>query len=233
LNYGSSFWPSPQQRWGWPPIPEIDSEPYEVTQASDGVRFVSRPAARAKVTVTKQIRAIAADESIEITYGLKNDDGAPVSWAAWEITRVAASGLSFFPTGERQVSTQLPVVEQGDITWFQHDPSKLGAEGQKFTGDGAEGWLAHLAGNTLLIKQFADVPVSAQAPAPEAEIAIYAAKGYVEVEPQGPFQQLMPGQELSWTVRWSLVELPAGMKAELGSSALVELVRGHLASARK
>jgi hypothetical protein len=78
-----------------------------------------------------------------------------------------------------------------------------------------------------------DVPVSAQAPAPEAEIAIYAAKRYVEIEPQGPFQQLMPAQELSWTVRWSLVELPAGMKPELGSSALIELVRGHLVPSRK
>ena len=27
-NYGSTFWPSPQSAWGWPPLAEIDHGPY-------------------------------------------------------------------------------------------------------------------------------------------------------------------------------------------------------------
>lgn len=226
LNYGSTFWPSPQQRWGWPPVPELDSEPYEPLPAAGAVTFESKPGARAKIRVTKRVSAIAADGGVSITYTLANTDDASVAWAPWEITRVAAGGLSFFPSGPGgPVSSQLPVVEQAGITWYQHDPGAIGDEGQKFSADGAEGWLAHVAGRLLFVKRFTDVPPAMQAPAPEAEIALYAAKQYVEIEPQGPYAQLMPAEERSWMVRWYVTELPEDVSAELGSSALVELVR--------
>jgi len=171
LNYGSTFWPSPQERWGWPPVPELDSEAYVFTEAPAGPSFESRPGMRAKVSVTKVIDSRVGEDTVEITYSLTNEDSVVASWAAWEITRVAASGLSFFPTGERKVNTQLSVVDQGGISWFQHDPMKISGEGQKFTGDGAEGWLAHVAGRSLLVKKFIDVPADAQAPAPEDRAA--------------------------------------------------------------
>jgi hypothetical protein len=228
VNYGSTFWPSPQERWGWPPVPELDSEAYEFTEGST---FESRAGMRAKVSVSKRIHPSISEDTVDISYGLTNEDSSASSWAAWEITRVAAGGLSFFPTGERKVGTQLSVVDQGGITWFQHDPMQISGEGQKFTGDGAEGWLAHVAGRTLMVKKFTDVPVAAQAPAPEAEIALYAARGYVEIEPQGPYTALMPGESLSWTVRWIVAELPAQLAAELGSQELVDFVRMLVARA--
>jgi hypothetical protein len=232
LNFGSTFWPSPQERWGWPPVPELDSEPYERMQGTgDTLVFRSGPGIRAKVSVSKEIHAQDSEDSVAITYTLTNEDSAAASWAAWEITRVPAGGLSFFPTGERRVSTQLSVVEQGGVSWFQHDPMKISGEGQKLTGDGAEGWLAHLDGRRLLVKKFTDVPADAQAPAPEAEIALYAARGYVEIEPQGPYTELMPGASLSWTVRWIVAELPAQLSVELGSTELVEFVRALVARA--
>ena len=132
-------------------------------------------------------------------------------------------------SGERKVGTALPVVDQGGVTWFQHDPTKISGDGQKFSADGAEGWLAHLVDRTLLVKQFADVPSDAQAPAPEAEIALYAARGYVEIEPQGPYTQLAPGMSLTWTVRWIVAELPGQLAAELGSEGLVDFVRSLIA----
>jgi hypothetical protein len=96
---------------------------------------------------------------------------------------------------------------------------------QKFTGDGAEGWLAHVAGDKLLLKTWADVPSSQQAPAPEGEVEIYAAATYVELEPQGPFTQLAPGQSLEWSVRWYLRQLPSDVPVSLGSTALLAFVR--------
>jgi hypothetical protein len=225
LNYGSTFWPSPQERWGWPPVPELDSEPYDFMPVADGGELKSRVGARAKVAVSKRISSTKREDAVLITYSLSNEDSVAASWAGWEITRVPAGGLSFFPTGERKVNMQLSVVDQGGISWFQHDPLKISGEGQKFTADGAEGWLAHLAGRILLVKQFTDVPADAQAPAPEAEIALYAARSYVEIEPQGPYTALMPGEALTWTVRWIVAELPAQLSAELGSEELVAFVR--------
>ena len=232
VNFGSTFWPSPQERWGWPPVPELDSEPYEVDATTDKMRFKSRPGTRAKVAVFKHIRADQREDCVDITYELVNNDSVAAKWAAWEITRVAAGGLSFFPTGQRKVGTQLPVVDQGGVSWFQHDPAKISGDGQKFSGDGAEGWLAHISGRTLLVKVFSDVLPDAQAPAPEAEIELYAARGYVEIEPQGPYTELEPGKSLSWSVRWLITELPAQVPTELGSQALVDFVRTFIAQPR-
>jgi len=223
LNYGSTFWPSPQQRWNWPPVPELDSDAYAVQVEADSLVCSSKPGMRAKVSVVKRVRASAAAE-VELEYILKNEDSAPASWAPWEITRVAAGGLSFFPSGERVVNAQLPVMNQGGATWYKHDAAKVGS-GQKLTADAAMGFLAHVAGRTLFVKQFMDVPVAQQAPAPEAEIAIYAAGGYVELEPQGPYTALMPGESVSWRVRWRLAEVPQDVAIEVGSSKLLELAR--------
>jgi len=36
----------------------------------------------------------------------------------------------------------------------------------------------------------------------------------------------MPGETLTWKVRWIVAELPSQLSAELGSSELVDFVRG-------
>ncbi|HKP55648.1 MAG TPA: DUF4380 domain-containing protein [Polyangiales bacterium] len=221
VNFGSTFWPSPQARWNWPPVPEIDSQPYTGSVSGESVMLVSSVGQRAKVKVSKRFSARPSDGAIDIEYTLSNEDSAAVSWAPWEITRVAPRGITFFPTGMASVNTQLPIMVQGATAWFQHDPSKIAMGGQKFTGDGSKGWLAHAAGDKLLLKRWADVPLAMQAPAPEAEIEIYAAAGYVEIEPQGPYTQLMPGQSVSWSVRWYLRRLPAELMPAVGSAELV------------
>ena len=223
LNYGSTFWPSPQQRWSWPPVPELDSDAYTAQVEGDSLVCSSKPGVRAKVSVVKRVRASVAGD-VELEYSLKNEDAVPASWAPWEITRVAAGGLSFFMSGERVVNAQLPVMNQGGATWYKHDGRNVGS-GQKLTADAAAGFLAHVAGRTLFVKQFMDVPLAQQAPAPEAEIAIYAAAGYVELEPQGPYSQLAPGASVTWRVLWHLSQVPQDIQIEVGSAQLLELAR--------
>jgi hypothetical protein len=224
-NWGSTFWPSPQTRWNWPPVPELDSQPYTAMLAPDAVLLSSQAGMRAKVSVQKRFSASPSDGAIEIEYTLRNDDQTAVGWAPWEITRVAPNGLSFFPSGQFSVTSELPVMNAASCTWYRHDPNAVPMSGQKFSADGSEGWLAHVAGDVLFVKRFADVLPDQQAPAPEAEIAIYAAKGYVELEPQGPYTELAPGASLRWKVRWYARKLPAGTTAAVGDSALIELAR--------
>src|SRR5882757_3732250 len=38
LNWGSTFWPSPQSDWDWPPPAAIDNEPYTVTLEVQGLK---------------------------------------------------------------------------------------------------------------------------------------------------------------------------------------------------
>jgi hypothetical protein len=228
-NWGATFWPSPQARWNWPPVPEIDTQPYSATIAADSVELTSAPGVRARVQVVKHIRALNPEAAVECTYVLTNIDTSPVSWSPWEISRVAPGGISFFPTGSNTVTNALSVQNSNGITWYQHDPSSVAMGGQKLTADGSEGWLAHLSGNLLFVKQFDDVPVTEQAPAPEAEIGIYAAPNYVELEPQGPYTQLAPGASITWVVRWYVRQLPADIAPTLGNAALVTFVRGLIA----
>jgi Domain of unknown function (DUF4380) len=222
-NWGSTFWPSPQQRWDWPPVPEIDNQPYTASLEGSTIVLTGAAGVRAKVSVTKRISALLSKQAVEISYVLSNTDTAAASWAPWEITRVAPNGITFFPAGSKTVSTELPVMNSDGIIWYAHEPAKLPTMGQKYSADGSAGWLAHVAGATLFLKTFTDVPVDMQAPAPEAEIAIYAAPSYVELEPQGPYTQLMPGASVSWTVRWYARALPSGLEARIGNSELVKL----------
>ena len=107
-NYGSTFWPSPQANWGgstWPPIPEVDNQPY--TASVDGSTIVvsqGASSARGKVSVTKRFSAILDARAVELKYTLTNADTVAASWAPWEVTRVALSGITFFPTGGAAVN---------------------------------------------------------------------------------------------------------------------------------
>ena len=70
-----------------------------------------------------------------------------------------------------------------------------------------KGWLAYLnqEKGLLLVKQFEDLDKSQPAP-DEAEIQVYVNRGktYIELESQGAYTTLQPGEELSWTVSWYL-----------------------------
>jgi hypothetical protein len=56
-----------------------------------------------------------------------------------------------------------------------------------------------------MTKRFQDIAQEEAAPG-EAEIQVYidARKSFVEIEAQGPYTELQPGEKLDWTVRWYL-----------------------------
>jgi hypothetical protein len=228
-NYGSTFWPSPQSSWDWPPIAEIDSAPYAAAIAGESLRLTSSVARRNGLVlgVTKTFSANPAREAVDIEYTIKNEGEALQRVAPWEITRVFPNGLTFYPTGSAPVGngSVLPVtVEAAGHTWFDYDPDTI-HDHQKLFADGTGGWLAHVAGDILFVKTFEDILPSATAPN-EAEIEIYAnpERTYVEVEQQGAYIALEPGQSSTWLVRWYVRKLPATLTAEVGSTDLLAFV---------
>jgi hypothetical protein len=236
-NYGSTFWPSPQM-WGgmsWPPIPEVDNQAY--TPSVDGTSIVmTQPAAsvRGKVSVAKRFTAVLNAQAVDVKYTLTNNDTVAASWAPWEISRVALSGLTFFPTGTAVVAIPaangpLPtsrVTTSEGVTWYKNQPFVSASSGDKgkYSADGAEGWLGHVSGNLLFVKRYADVPAAQAAPG-EADTEFYAGEGYVEIEPQGAYQNLQPGASLMWTVRWYVRQLADPSIADVGNAALVSMAR--------
>jgi hypothetical protein len=229
-NFGSTFWSSPQSDWNWPPLPEIDSAPYAASLDGAELSLSGATAAGLGLAVDKKFSAEVEAGVVTVEYTFANRGSRARQVAPWEITRVAAGGLTFFPMGEggpRKGPQDLlkPTIVNG-VAWFAYDAAAITSD-QKLFADGLEGWIAHVDGDLLLVKSFVDTLPSQAAPG-EAEIELYANAGhtYVEVENQGAYVNLAPGAATAWTVRWMLRKLDlAATPASVGSAPLVDFVR--------
>lgn len=178
------------------------------------------------------------DGSIVVDYQVTNMGAASATWAPWQVTRVPRNGITFFPTGPGSCSgtcpTELPITEAGGYSFWQYNSDDVGegsagggnAWGDKWVGDGANGWLAHAHDGVLLLMQFPDV-AAAQFPPNDGDIAIYASADapYVEIEPEGAYAPIAANATLSWKVKWSLHAIPDGVAFEPGA-ALGDLAEG-------
>src|SRR3954470_7432219 len=226
-NYGSTFWPSPQSAWGWPPVAEIDHGPYRADVEAAAVTMRSALSPALGVVVEKRFAADAGRGAVTFDFAIHNHGKAPVQLAAWQITRVPPGGLSLFPTGTGSFPpSNLLVRDTMGVTWYAYDAAAV-TDHQKLFADGREGWLAHIDGDAALVKTFAIVPRAAQAPG-EAQIEIYAnpSHTYVEVEAQGSYEAIAPGAALSWRVVWLVRRLPSEIPRTVGSAPLLDFIRG-------
>jgi hypothetical protein len=225
--FGSTFWPSPQT-WPWPPPAELDTQPYaQQVDARGAVTLSSRAHEVTCLQVTKRFSADLTREALLLEYGMTNIGTEPISWAPWEITRLPADGLAFWPTGGAPFGDR-PLRHQTTAghTWCA--PAQTDGEGKLFA-DGSGGYLAYASAGGILIKQFADVLPSAVAPN-EAEVELYvnAEHSYVEVENQGAYASIAPGETTRWQVTWFARQLPPGMTVTAGNADLIAFVRETL-----
>ena len=220
-SYGSTFWTSPQSDWDWPPPAEVDRAPYSVADDGDLADALRQPCNALGVRVTKQLSTDRARGAMALKYTIHNDGDTPRRYAPWEVSRVHARGLTFFPSSQPASGT-LRVDRVDGAEWHLHDPDAHDARGQKSFGYGAQGFLAHAGRGLLYVKSFADVPSELRAPG-EAEVEVYANDRYVEVEVQGPYTLIAPGDCVTWTVRWYLRRLPAHLVARPGNGELLAL----------
>jgi hypothetical protein len=234
FNWGSTFWTSPQSDWSWPPPREIDPGAYTASLDGATLTLTGATSSTLGVAITKKFSMDSATGTVTIEYGIANKGDKARSLAPWEITRVAAGGLTFFPMGEgspSKGSQDLLNLQISDgVAWFAYDAASISKE-QKVFADGHEGWIAHASNGLLLVKAFGDMPASQAAPG-EAEISLYTdtAHTYIEVEDEGPYQNLAPGESLSWTVRWSLRALDASVAIQIGSAELLGAARALVKS---
>jgi hypothetical protein len=230
LNYGSTFWTSPQSDWGWPPIPEIDNLAYEVRVENEKLVLSGPTSVKLGVSLTKIFAFDGAGCSASIEYVVTNRSSVPRTLAPWEVTRVRPNGLTFFPTGAGEYAcgtAPLSTRDAAGMTWFEYDAATIAAD-SKFFADGSRGLLFHVtADRSVFIKRFSDTPPEKRAPG-QGEIEIYAngLHTYVELENQGPYGVILPCESISYRVEWFLRKLTDGILAKPGNPALVELVEG-------
>lgn len=224
-SFGSTFWTSPQSEWNWPPVPEYDSKPFDAEVTGDKLVLTGEKSGRFGYRVRKEFVADSKDKAIVITYTIVNESGETRKVAPWEISRVPNGGILFFDAKEVTPANNmvgLPFEYKLKAAWYTLDEARAN---RKINADG-KGWLAFCDKGLLFVKKFPDLKPSEPAPA-EAEIQIYANPGktFVEIEEQGAYTTLQPGEEVDWTVRWYLE--PTDLPAE-PSKALLKKVRAIL-----
>jgi hypothetical protein len=224
-SFGSTFWTSPQSEWNWPPVPEYDTKPFNAEVTGDKLVLTGEKSGRFGYRVRKEFVVDAKDKAIVITYTIINESGETRKVAPWEISRVPNGGIIFFDAKEVTPANNmvgLTFEYKLKAAWHTLDEDRAN---RKINADG-KGWLAFCDKGLLFVKEFPDLKPSEPAPA-EAEIQIYTNQGktFVEIEEQGAYTTLQPGEELDWTVRWYLE--PTDLPAE-PSKALLKQVRSML-----
>jgi len=223
-QYGSTFWTSPQKEWNWPPVTEFDRGAYTV-ESDDSKQLVltSQVARKLPFRISKQYTPDSKGKFIRVSYTITNKGEETRKVAPWEISRVVADeeGLIFFdaPVESITPANLIPFNGEAGASWYNFE---TGSQNRKINADG-KGWLAYASNGLLMIKKFDDITSSQPAP-DEAEIQVYVNQGktYIELESQGEYKSLAPGEGLTWVVDWYLI--PLKDKA-VPSKKLLDLVR--------
>ncbi len=239
VNWGSTFWPSPQVCWNWPPPAILDgcANAYAgaIVNSDTSIELNGAADNVTKLRFRKKMWMNSLDSSFQMRYTLVNT-GSAASWAPWQDTRIPAGGLYFFPKGQNAVTGTLANLTRDSLgmIWFRYDSTRVPTTGtNKFFADGAQGWYAHVnSGRVLYIKKFTDTPLAKKAPDPEDEIGLYAEnkRAFAEMEVQGAYASIPANDSMTWEIKWLLRRLPADMKVEVGNKALVDYVTATLAA---
>jgi len=220
--FGSTFWTSPQREWNWPPVQEFDKRPYAVDHYDANHLAITSPVSqRLGLRVSKDFRS-EKDGTFLVTYSIKNEGTTARRVAPWEITRVINDdGIIFFDTPLDSIwpADLMTFTNTYGASWYKTDEAP---QNRKVNANAA-GWLAYSANGFLLLKQFQNLRPGEAAPG-EAEVQVYvnAGKTYIELESQGAYTLLQPGESLQWAVRWHLA---ATGDAPLPSKALMKRVK--------
>lgn len=207
-SHGSTLWTSPQRDWGWPPPPELDRDPYEPLPSNTAISLESRPSRTLGVSIRKHFE-MANDGSVAIRYTLRNDSSVARAVAPWEVTRVPRAGVSLFSSDARvRASTTFPApefTESNGAVWI--DQANAASDDRKLLAETRSSWLAHAAQGLLFVKTFEPRTTVSCAP-DEADIEIFVSGGtpYVELEQQGTYRALEPGESATWAVTWRLLD---------------------------
>jgi len=229
-NYGSTLWTAPQSDWGWPPFDVLDNQDYIVESFGKVLKLISKPDHKSGFQFEKSWR-VNKNQSIHIEYLIRNISNSSKSVGAWDVTRVSCGGLVFFPDGGKGKvpdSTLKPDIQKEGINWILINKKPI-PEHQKLFSTASEGWLAYAFNGVLFVKQFPDTNPENYSPQQgEVEIYVNKDKNYIELENQGNYQMLQPGESLSYVENWYLISIPEKMNIISGNRDLSLLVRQQI-----
>ncbi len=244
--HGDTFWPSPQARFDWPPPPILDAGAYEVVAESAlGLTLRSPPDPDFGLQVEK--RFALSEHGVAIEFTLTNVWPHPQDVAPWQVTRAPRTGILVWATGQPfHDADRLQKQAEDPGCWYLHSDSKARFGGleagerhsciavkavtatSKYFTD-ARGWLAHAHDATLFLRIFPDLTPDQAAPR-QAEVEMYfdAERDYIELENQGAYVTLAPGQSLTYPVEWHFRTLDPGLPTDRVTPELLAAIHSRV-----
>ena len=229
-NFGSTLWTAPQSDWGWPPFTVLDDQEYETNKIGNIIKMVSKPDPISGLQFEKTFTVIS-NHCVRIKYLIRNISKNPKGVGAWEVTRVPCGGIAFFPwggSGKLPQSSLTDYIQKKNINWVSVNKIPL-QNHQKLFSTASGGWLAYALNRTLFIKQFEDIKYAQYSPNQgEVEIYLNKDKSYAELENQGSYRLLQPGQNISYVVNWYLIPIPKNININIGSDQLISFCKNKI-----
>ncbi|MDN5213241.1 DUF4380 domain-containing protein [Fulvivirgaceae bacterium BMA12] len=214
LAFGSTLWPASKERLGWPIHPDIDRVPYMVETAGDTLVFRSTSVSPLGWRFHKKIWVEYDKPIIHARYDIENITDTIRSVAAWEVNR--------HPKGAKVIchvdTTMMPYKRldylnatiSEDGYFYCSIPKSYAKRSQKVSFDGKSRWIAYVNDDWLIVRA-GTMPLSVADFSPrggELELYIDDDTDYVEIEIQGPYTRLAPGQKASLQTKWQLAPMP-------------------------
>ena len=225
-NGGSTFWTSPQAAWGWPPPEPMDRLPYRAEVEGTHLVLTSPDTlvGAATLRIEKRFWVEAEREAIGLQYAVTNL-GDALTLAGWEISRVPATGVTFYSGGPALAlgGAKLPATQASlGVVWMDHGAQESEA---KLGADADAGFIAYACPTLLFVKTFADVAPGAAAEG-EAEVELYVKpREYVEIEQQSAARLLETGDTLSYALRWYIRPMDSQVEVAPGSESLLSFAK--------
>ncbi len=211
--YGSTFWTSPQKEWNWPPVHEHDMGKYSVEQKDGKVIMTSQLSQKIPLRIRKTFAVNEKNNSIDITYTITNEGTTDRSVAPWEVTRVPGEGLISFkaPVDSIWPAGLINFKQVDEEAQYEIDAAdkqrKINANGEPAKNSGLS-YLRYENKGLQLVKLFPNLKAGEPAPGEdEIQVYVHQDKLYCELEAQGAYTLLHPGESLDWTVSWVLTRV--------------------------
>ncbi len=225
---------------GWPPDPFLVFGRFTVVERSAAHAVLQGPPSPVTgLQLTKTVRLLGG-RKVELTVSAVNRRDEPVAWDLWSNTRVSNDVPAFVPVrperGFRFEFRTGDVIHRGmfpwEVTdgWFHFDadarpvPPVKALASKAFIAP-AEGLIATFRGPYCFAKR-AEAPPDGSVHPDQAFVEIWcqrddAGGGFQEMEMHGPYRMLAPGESMSFTETWDILDY-AGPPTPRARTAFLE-----------
>lgn len=213
-HWGSTVWVAPQRDWDWPPSTVIDSDPYTVVQADESKIVVrSRVDPKSGLQLTKHFEfndSAKEKPTAKMTYVVHNRGKALRKVGIWENTRVVWDGRTRLPARSKirlsKPSAAIEKIERAKSTTLifdEHQPDQQKIFCTPPVSESGYTWNSFQLDDLVLTKSRPYPKTVAPNHAP-LEIYLAPKQGFAELENQGAYEAIGPGESTRMVVMWRL-----------------------------